>query len=251
MLRGLIWITGLMGVAILTIMGVIAGTRADHLEGAWIVGDDYSPLPKPGIFRRRFDGRVIQQITDDIGFNHQSAVSPDGAWIGFMSDSGGGYGLNLMRGDGRDLHRVTGFEMYVSSFAWSPDSQWIALEAVATSTGQGDLYVIHPDGSGLAQLTDDRPWDGLPYWSEDGQWILFLSYRDVEGSSSTYRIRPDGSGLERQPDSRTLHNDQALHRLPGDFPFHPLLPTGIALALLGGAIRLLTRRTFSARSAPH
>ncbi len=292
MLRGLIWITMLAGVAILAITGVIAGTRADHLANAWIVRGLF--VNTPSIFLERFDQRDLRRLTDDEGYDEDPVVSPDRQWIlftsdregwsgyylmrtdgsdphwlaefdftrpavawspdsqqiAFMSKWSGGLGLFAVRRDGNDLRQLTGSSLYMSSFAWSPDSQQIALEALQMSTGQGDVYAIRADGSGLVQLTDDRPWDGLPYWSADGQWILFSSFRDLEGSSSTYRIRPDGSGLESVPFGVSRRNDPPDNRLPADFPFHPLLPIGIALAMLGGAVMPLARRTFYARIAP-
>ena len=235
MVNGLRLLSTVFGLMILLVTAVIVGTRrrGGTPPDAWRVATDHYVSGTYSIFRARVNDNFREYLTDYAGSDQWPAVSPDGRWIAFVSDRDGGRALFKMRADGSDLVRLTEHDIHAQSFAWSPDNEWFALEAIAVKGGHGDLYALRADGSGFIQLTDDRPWDGMPVWSPDGEWIIFRTYREVEGASRLYRIRLDGTGLEPCPDAGAQR--AARTGIPVSSRFVPALTAIAGIMLIAGA----------------
>jgi dipeptidyl aminopeptidase/acylaminoacyl peptidase len=128
--------------------------------------------------------------------------SPDGKWIGFLSDRGEKQQVYAIALDGGEAVKLTGAENGVSGFRWSPDGKWIAYTAAEPESAElkqrkekfGEfapededwtplhLWLIASDDSVLTQGTVPRAVrlsegtgftvDGFA-WSPDGQRIVF------------------------------------------------------------------------------
>ena len=73
------------------------------------------------------DGSDAYQITFGDKSSSNPDWSPDGKWIAFTSARSGKNNLHLMRATGGEAEMITDVKSGVGGFAWSPDSQSIAL----------------------------------------------------------------------------------------------------------------------------
>src|SRR6266542_4018129 len=143
------------------------------------------------IFVARADGRGVHRITRGSERDTMPAWSPDGRFVAFMRDTGGGASpsLWLVGWDGRGAHRVADGGRGV----WSPDGTRLAVGGFA-------LTLMKPDGTETHTVVAGESEPAA--WSRDGRRLLFTSYRD--GNPEVYLVGADGSGLRR------------LTRKPGD-----------------------------------
>src|SRR5262245_27076574 len=80
--------------------------------------------------------KETRQLTSGRKSSLQPAFSPDGKWLGFISDRDGKRQLYRMALDGGEAEKLTRGDEGVNAFAWAPDGQRIALtmtDAVADS----------------------------------------------------------------------------------------------------------------------
>jgi Tol biopolymer transport system component len=100
------------------------------------------------------DGSNFRNLTNTPE-NEDSAGSwsPDGKWIAFEGDQGGGCVFRI-KPDGTGLERLTIGCSQGFSMSWAPDSSRIAL--AGGTHGLADITVINADGSNPAPLTDTR-----------------------------------------------------------------------------------------------
>lgn len=140
---------------------------------------------------------------------HDPIFSPDGNRVLFRSYRGGDGGsgeheLYTMKPDGYDQTRLTTGSGYISSYAYSPDSNTIAY------TSDYNLWKINADGSGSVLLADLENNIENPQFSPDGTKIMFIYngqiwQMDTDGSNqinlgmSNYteraRFSPDGTKI--------------------------------------------------------
>ena len=152
--------------------------------------------------------------------------SPDGAWLLFTADDGGGtIDLEVMNTATGDRHRLTEGAHIHTDPRFSPTSDRIAYVSTAPS-GYFNVY-IRPFADGawagpeIAVTSDnsfgrDRlyfgPWDMhiSPAWLPNGEELLIVSNRDVAlGSGNVYRIPARAGGIE---DRRAVLVEQTLYR---------------------------------------
>ncbi|MBN8447076.1 MAG: PD40 domain-containing protein, partial [Gammaproteobacteria bacterium] len=87
------------------------------------------------IYVMPIQGGTPKQLTADIGWQMQPSFSPDGRYITYTSDEGGGDNIWLMNADGSNAHAVTNetFRL-LNSPAWSPDGNFIVARKHFTNT---------------------------------------------------------------------------------------------------------------------
>ena len=122
----------------------------------------------------------------------QPRFSADGRWVAYFR---GTREIRLVQPDGRnDVLLVKGAfgGINARSFAWSPDSRWIA--AVVMGNGNRDLVAIDVRNGAITKLSDSA-WDEVgPVWSPDGKSLLFRSNRsghrfpEFSGQWDIYRL---------------------------------------------------------------
>jgi TolB protein len=118
------------------------------------------------------------------------AFSPDGLMLAFRGYYGigdGEYALHVVRTNGCAIHRLT--RSIAGDPSWSPDGRWIAFD----TSGEGEIWKVHPNGTGLTRITrGGRPdQDSSPAWSPDGTRIAFVRYH--LGHRQIWVVRADGS----------------------------------------------------------
>ncbi|HEX4543890.1 MAG TPA: winged helix-turn-helix domain-containing protein [Candidatus Acidoferrum sp.] len=115
--------------------------------------------------------------------NEGAQLSPDGNKIAFMSDRSGRMEIWTMDRDGSSPEKLTNLGN-CGSPRWSPDSQWIAFDAIADGTTE--VFVV-ASGGGPAKTVVFDGWENLvPSWSNDGKWVYFASHRS--GDDQVWKV---------------------------------------------------------------
>jgi imidazolonepropionase-like amidohydrolase/Tol biopolymer transport system component len=143
-----------------------------------VLGDIYSmPIGGTG------DGRATR-VTTGAAFDMQPRFSPDGRWVAYISDAGGGHNVWLMRPDGSEARQLTReTQRLVNSPAWSPDGSYIYVRKhfiQQRSLGAGEIWAYHVSGGTGLQVTERQGWQkdqGEPAISHDGRYLYYS--RDV------------------------------------------------------------------------
>jgi dipeptidyl aminopeptidase/acylaminoacyl peptidase len=75
-------------------------------------------------------------------------------------------------------------DLYITGFAWSPDSRRLAFSALPDSRtesfSKSDIYVVNVKDKKIRELVTQEGEDDYPVWSEDGKWIAFNSQMGTE-----------------------------------------------------------------------
>ena len=139
------------------------------------------------------DGRNNIQLTRSLGADFEPRWSPDGAWIGFLSDREGKQAIWLMASNGGEAVRLTSEASTIHDFQWSPSGKSIAFtmtdpptadeerraherddaHVVGENLKQKHLYVIDVVSRDVRRLTRGPFTVGEMSWSPDGKSIAF------------------------------------------------------------------------------
>jgi len=148
-------------------------------------------------------GQIITQL-EAVRAPRQTAVSPDGKWIGWVvrTEQGRGSEIEVAPVENPSAtHRVTacteGKQGQENEIAWSPDSAKLAFFSDCNSEHQQGLYLAEPDAKAPAhRLTTFHGYADSPQWSPDGKFIGLLY---VEGAT-----RPAGALAAMKPPSGVI-----------------------------------------------
>lgn len=148
------------------------------------------------------NGRLRPIAADPAVNESHPAWSPNGSWVAFQSDKGGGLNIWLIRPDGSGLTQLTTGSAIDDQPAWSPDGTQIAF--VFNRAGTRNIWVMNADGSGLRRITNAPGNQNHPSFSPDGGRIVFAQgvYAKV-GAGSLYVginlwiVNANGTGLRQ------------------------------------------------------
>lgn len=158
----------------------------DVTTGTWM-SLDVSPDGKEIAFDLLGDLYVIpigggeaRALTTGVAWDMQPRYSPNGRWIAFTSDRGGGDNIWIMDRDGSNLRQVTKetFRL-LNQPDWTPDSEFIVARKHFSSTrslGAGEMWLYHRSGGDGLQLTKKRTEQkdtNEPAFSPDGRYLYF------------------------------------------------------------------------------
>ena len=90
------------------------------------------------------------------------------------------YDIYTVDRDGRNLKRLTRYDVYTAEGVLSPDGRKI----VFTSLKDGDLeiYTMNADGSDVRRLTNTPGYDGGAWWSPDGKEIVYRANHPADAA---------------------------------------------------------------------
>jgi Tol biopolymer transport system component/imidazolonepropionase-like amidohydrolase len=166
--------------------GATAEVKIDTDQGTWM-SLDVSPDGKEVVFDLLGDlytipitGGEARALTSGMAWDMQPRYSPDGRWIAFTSDRGGGDNIWVLPRQGGEPRQVSkeSFRL-VNSPAWSPDGQFIVARKHFTarrSLGAGEMWLYHLSGGDGVQLTEkqnDQKDTGEPAFSPDGRYLYY------------------------------------------------------------------------------
>ena len=155
-------------------------------EGTWM-NLDVSPDGKEIVFDLLGDiytmpisGGKAKALRAGLPYEVQPRFSPDGKYISFTSDAGGGDNIWIMKRDGTAAKQVTkeNFRL-LNNAVWTPDSQYLVARKHFTSSrslGAGEMWMYHISGGKGIQLTkrrNDQQDAGEPNISSDGRYLYF------------------------------------------------------------------------------
>ncbi len=111
--------------------------------------------------------------------------SPDGSWIGFISQEAGWNDLWLIRPDGDGLHQLTSIGADISDMEWSPDESQIAC--TVNRNGSFDLCLVDVESGDVLGLREGLGYHSRPQWTPDGASLTF-EYESPVLPPDLYRI---------------------------------------------------------------
>ena len=173
--------------------------RADG-KYLWPVYDTYD------IFSADMEGNILQQLTNEPGYDAEATVSAQGDKIVFTSDRSGDLELYTMDLDGSNVKQITNeMELYICNVDgsdlkqltelgkanWAPFFHPSGEKVIFSSNHKGsrgyefNLFMINIDGTGLEQISYDGIFDAFPMFSYDGKRIVFSSNRNNGGTRDT------------------------------------------------------------------
>ena len=183
--------------------------RADH-KYVWPL---YSTFD---IFVADKNGKVVNQLTKDDGYDAEATVSPKGDLIVFTSTRSGDLELYTMNIDGSNVKQVTKELGYDGGAFFSPDGKKLIFRASRPKTeedvktykdllAQGlvmptnmELYTCNIDGSDLKQVTNLGSANWAPFFTPDGKKVIFSSNHKQKGYHfNLWMCKLDGSELEQ------------------------------------------------------
>lgn len=169
------------------------------------------------IFVADLKGNIINQLTDEPGYDAEATVSRQGDKIVFTSDRSGDLELYTMDIDGSNVQQVT-FELgYDGGAFFSPDGTKLIFRSSRPQTEEEkaeykqllseglvaptdmELYICNVDGSDLRKITDLGGANWAPFFHPSGEKVIFSSNHKSHGgfSFNLYMVNLDGTGLEQ------------------------------------------------------
>lgn len=155
-------------------------------EGTWM-NLDVSPDGQTIVFDMVGDiysvpiaGGKAKALRTGIPFEIQPRFSPDGKYISFTSDAGGGDNIWLMKADGSDAKQITKEDFrLLNNAVWMPDGEYLVARKHFTSQrslGAGEMWMFHRTGGSGIQLTtkkNDQQDVNEPCVSADGKYLYY------------------------------------------------------------------------------
>ncbi len=125
---------------------------------------------------------ISTDLTPQIAYAHQPnfSWSPDGKILAVLSDKHGQFALHLLHLDGTPGRMIKNVFRPCWDVTWSPDGQWIALEAESTASDRS-IYVMpinRPRKTGKGKATKVATTQinlnaQNPVWSPDSKFLAF------------------------------------------------------------------------------
>lgn len=169
------------------------------------------------IFTADLEGNLLQQLTDNPGYDAEATVSPKGDKIVFTSMRTGDLELFTMNIDGSNVRQITNELGYDGGAFFSPDGSKLIFRSSRPKTEEEieeyksllkeglvkptdmELYICNADGTDLRKLTDLGQANWAPFFHPSGEKIIFASNHQTDRGFpfNLYMINIDGTGLTR------------------------------------------------------
>ena len=169
------------------------------------------------IFVADLNGNIINQLTNEPGYDAEATVSPQGDKIVFTSDRTGDLELYTMNIDGSNVKQITFGLGYDGGAFFSPDGTKLIFRSSRPESNEEileynqllseglvkptemELFICNTDGSDLTQITNLGNANWAPFFHPSGNKVIFSSNHKSEKGFpfNLYMINIDGTGLEQ------------------------------------------------------
>lgn len=169
------------------------------------------------IFVADLKGNIVNQLTNEPGYDAEPTISPKGDKIVFTSMRTGDLELFTMNLDGSNVNQVTSGLGYDGGAFFSPDGEKLIFRASRPKSDDAvteyttllkkglvqptdmEIFVCNVDGSDLKQVTDLGSANWAPFFHPSGEKILFSSnHASVMGFPfNIYMCDLDGKNMEQ------------------------------------------------------
>lgn len=137
----------------------------------------------PHLFLFDFTTNAETQLTNSKGADAVPRFSPDGKLIAFVRD---GSELCVYETESKQERKLADAKMerppFINnrSFAWSPDSKWLAFSALSNKSFR-NIYAVQASGGETRQVSSLASNSGSSIsWSPDGTYLLFQTVMRTE-----------------------------------------------------------------------
>ena len=182
-------------------------------DGAYV----WPIYPDFDIFVADMNGKIVNQLTHEPGYDAEATVSAQGDKIVFTSDRSGDLELYTMNLDGSNVKQITFDLGYDGGAFFSPDGLKLIFRSSRPQTEEEiaeykqllseglvkptemEVFICNVDGSDLKQITNLGNANWAPFFHPSGEKILFCSnYKSEKGFPfNLYMISLDGINLEQ------------------------------------------------------
>jgi TolB protein len=153
----------------------------DLPEGAYSDPDNYPTGAE--LYSSALDGSDVNRLTNNLVYDAEVAVSPDGKWILWSRQIDGEVDIWRMPADGTGEEQQITFtkgEQEGGAF-YLPDSETVLFRSWdISSQGQRGMpmtiYTINHDGSDKKQITTEEGTNWAPYPAPDGDHFAFVKF---------------------------------------------------------------------------
>ena len=195
--------------------GAACPPRPDRSKGyMWAVPPTYD------IYTATLDGKIVQKLTDQNGYDAEATVNWARKTIVFTSKASGDLDLWSMSLDGSNKKRLTTTPGYDGGAFFSRDGKKMVWRANHPAAGKGleqyrellsqdltapmkmELFVANSDGFHAKQITNFGCASFAPQFTPDGKRILFASNKNKCDSRNfdLFLVDADGGNLEQVTD---------------------------------------------------
>lgn len=147
-------------------------------KGNW---SDPKQYPKGAeLYRSDLEGGNVERLTDNLLYDAEVSVSPDGKWILFARETDGKMDLWIMKSDGTEPRQITFTEDWQEGGAqFMPDSETILTRAwKREDEGQRmmpmQIFTLKRDGADRRQVTSESGTNWAPFPAPDGRHFVFV-----------------------------------------------------------------------------
>lgn len=152
------------------------------------------------IYLQRLDGREIERLTSNDGYDGQPTPDPRTWRLAFVSDRGGkGRAIYVL--DKGGTKRWSDSKAVDENPRISRDGQWLAFSRRSEDGKSRQIFVAENlDARRARAITSAGFKDVSPVWSPKGDWVMFVSDRG-RGDRNLYAVSRDGACLKRLTDA--------------------------------------------------
>ena len=129
--------------------------------------------PNMDLFETDLNGKALQRLTSELGYDAEGAYSADGKVIAFCSTRDGDPDLYVMNADGSGVRQLTNAEGYDGGPFISPDGKWVVFRSDRKEKEFLQIYVIDIEGKKEVPLTDTTGVNWGPYWHPTRPYIIW------------------------------------------------------------------------------